>query len=182
MGFTSIVCAESEERVDSIGETKSIEHADQKNNAFSITGGNNKKTSGINHTGAGLFARKPKDNSYTAFVDGQLGNALLGLAFVIGMVLLSAWFVKRTNLVKYGQAQRLNLLSTFPLSAKEKVILIEVNGMEILLGVTAQNIQTLYAFEEKEKGAGIDRVISKDQVTSQSVGFSDKLKEMLERG
>lgn len=141
------------------------------------TNGQNKSSSLFNKNDTSLLLSKPKSKSYSPFVEGQLSNAVLGLVFVLGMVLLCAWFVKRTNLVRYGQEQKLKVVSSFPLSNKEKIILVEVNGIELLLGVTGQNIRTLYAFDEQDKMRQADT-----NPSANAVGFSDKLKEMLERG
>jgi len=139
--------------------------------------------------------------AYSPFVDEHLGNAVLGLAFVTGLVLVSAWLVKRTNLVRYGQGQQLKVLSSFPVSNKEKVILVQVNGVELLLGVTTQNIRTLHTFPVKHtpvdhKSSAVN-ASSESTYTDQSASsgisdlmgkskmagsFSEKLKEMVERG
>ena len=62
-------------------------------------------------------------------------------------------------------------LGVLPMGVKEKIILVEVGGKQILLGMTASNINTLATFDEpivEEK--------------SNNVGsFSQKLKDILQQ-
>ena len=72
----------------------------------------------------------------------------VGLALVatLALVFVAAWAFKRVG----GSAMRttgiIRVLAAAPLGTRERVLLIEVHGQQLLLGVTQQQVTALHAF------------------------------------
>ncbi|WP_018693097.1 flagellar biosynthetic protein FliO [Algicola sagamiensis] len=77
----------------------------------------------------------------------DIGMMLVSLLLIIGLILGLASLMKRFNLAMPGQ-QGMKIISTLPLGAKEKIIVIEVQGKQHALGITGQNINYLFPIEE----------------------------------
>ena len=101
----------------------------------------------------------------------QLIQVSLALAMVVALIYAVAWFIKRKQGVHGLSNIPMKTLGVLPMGVKEKIILVEVGGKQILLGMTASNINTLATFDEpivEEK--------------SNNVGsFSQKLKDILQQ-
>ena len=72
----------------------------------------------------------------------------LGLIFILIMIFSLAWFMKKmgyTNLTGQGQ---LKIIATLNLGQKEKIALIQVGQQQLLVGMTATQINTLHVLDE----------------------------------
>ncbi len=69
----------------------------------------------------------------------SLWSMLGALAFVVGIILLLAYVTKRLKLVTANQGG-IKTVSATPLGQKEKLVLVELEGQQYLLGVTSQQI------------------------------------------
>ena len=67
---------------------------------------------------------------------------LLSSLFVVALILVLAFMVKKTRL-KFGQDGHIQLLSALSVGPKEKVVMIEVQKRRLLLGVTPVNVRLL---------------------------------------
>ncbi|MGL4473513.1 MAG: flagellar biosynthetic protein FliO [Shewanella sp.] len=65
-----------------------------------------------------------------------------GLVVVLVVIFVLAWLVRRLNLVP-GQHGLIKTIAVTPLGQKEKLVLMELDGQQYLLGVTAHNISLL---------------------------------------
>lgn len=99
----------------------------------------------------------------------QLIQVSLALACVLGLIYAIAWFIKRKQVVHGFTNIPMKTLGVLPMGVKEKIVLVEVGGKQILLGMTASNINTLATFDEPI-------VVEKEQIAR---SFSQKLKEIL---
>ncbi|MCL1145255.1 flagellar biosynthetic protein FliO [Shewanella sp. 10N.261.52.F9] len=68
-----------------------------------------------------------------------LSSMVGGLIVVLILIFFLAYLVKRFNLVPSSQGV-LKTIAVTPLGQKEKLVLVEVNGQQYLLGVTQQQI------------------------------------------
>lgn len=68
-----------------------------------------------------------------------LSSMVGGLIVVLLLIFLLAYLVRRFNLVPSSQGV-LKTIAVTPLGQKEKLVLIEVNGQQYLLGVTPQQV------------------------------------------
>ncbi|MFT4926284.1 MAG: flagellar protein FliO/FliZ [Phenylobacterium sp.] len=74
-------------------------------------------------------------------------SVLISLFIVIGVMIVLAVFYKRMNLGFTG-SQAIKVVTTLPVGAKERILVIEVNGQQHLLGVTPQQINHLITLDE----------------------------------
>ncbi len=99
----------------------------------------------------------------------QLIQVCLALMAVLALIYALAWFVKRKQGVHGMGNLAMKTVAVLPMGVKEKIILVEVGGKQILLGMTPSNINTLATFDEP---------IISTQAQS-SVSFAQKLKDIL---
>ncbi len=94
-------------------------------------------------------------SSLNAFSLINVLNMLMGLVVVVALILGLAWVLK-----KYGRLPNQNLvdmkvLGGLSLGTREKAVLIEVENIRLLVGVTPGHIQTLHVLDGKAtKGMG----------------------------
>lgn len=79
-----------------------------------------------------------------------LSNMMGGLILVLVLIFVLAYIVKRLNLVPASNGV-LKMVAVTPLGQKEKVVLIEVDGQQYLLGVTAQQVNLIDKLDEAVK-------------------------------
>jgi len=75
-------------------------------------------------------------------------QTLIGLGVVIGLFLAMAWFMRRFSQGSGFGGKHIQLLAGVSLGAKEKLVIVEAGGQQLLLGVTSQQINTLHTFSE----------------------------------
>ena len=78
---------------------------------------------------------------------GKVVRVIVGLMIVVATILLLAVFYKRMNLGFPG-SRAIKVVTTLPLGTRERVVVIEINGQQHLLGVTANQINHLTTLEE----------------------------------
>ncbi len=75
----------------------------------------------------------------------SLGGSLL---IVIGAVILLGWLYSRLRFNSGGPDNLINIVGSRALGPKERIMLIEVGGQNLLVGMTATHVQTLHKFDE----------------------------------
>ena len=68
---------------------------------------------------------------------------VLGLGMVLAVIFALAWLAKRFNVNGTGTGAGMRVVGALALGPKEKLLLVEVDGKRLLLGVTAQQISLL---------------------------------------
>lgn len=81
-------------------------------------------------------------------VAGQLGQLLLGLLLVVGLIFLLAWLLRRVQRMTPRGGQVIRLLSTQMLGPRDRLVLVQVGSEQILLGVSAGRITPLHVLKE----------------------------------
>lgn len=72
----------------------------------------------------------------------------LGLALVVALILVAAWAMRRMVPGAAGGQSALRIVAALPLGPRERLLLVDVAGQQLLLGVTAQQINALHRFDE----------------------------------
>lgn len=89
-----------------------------------------------------------------------LGQTLLWLVVVVGLILVLAWLAKRLGGLQLQNAGAIKVLSMMPVGNKERIALVQVGDKQILLGIAPGRVNTLHVFEhavintELAEGAG----------------------------
>lgn len=78
----------------------------------------------------------------------QLGQLAFGLILVVGLIFLIGYVMRRTGPLAPRGGQQIKLISTLPLGPRDRLLLVDVGGKQLLLGASPGRINTLHAFDE----------------------------------
>ncbi|KQB53234.1 flagellar assembly protein FliO [Pseudomonas endophytica] len=79
---------------------------------------------------------------------GQLAQLVLGLLLVLGLIFALAWLLRRVQQAGPRQGQVIELISSRALSARDRLVLVQVGNEQILLGLTPGRITPLHVLKE----------------------------------
>lgn len=79
---------------------------------------------------------------------GYLMQVVGSLAIVFGAVVLMAIVVKRVNRSPSTGKANLSVMGSTSVGTREKVVLLNAAGQQILVGVAPGNVRTLHVFDE----------------------------------
>lgn len=102
----------------------------------------------------------------------HLLSVTLGLLAIIGLIFALSLFVKRFGTGSFAGNGQLKILSSLPLGTRERIVLVDVAGQQLLLGITPTAINTLHVFPEP--------VVVNNQHVAPS-DFSQKLMAILQQ-
>lgn len=114
-------------------------------------------------------ATPPELSTGGAFLQG-----LLGLLIVLAALMAFFWFMRRFSPGQSGAQGVVKVVGGVMLSTREKVVVVEVGDTWLLLGVGGGQVNTLHTLPRPE---GVSTATLQDPLS----GFSDKLKEVLQR-
>lgn len=75
---------------------------------------------------------------------GTLAQVVFGLAVVMGAIALTAWLARRYMPAVRGVGGLVKVVSGVMVGPKERVVVVEVGDTWLVLGVTAQQVNTLH--------------------------------------
>jgi len=103
----------------------------------------------------------------------QLASLIGGLALILVLIYGLSWFVKRFSQGGFLHNPTMKMISAMPLGTRERLMLVEVGGKQLLLGVTATQINTLHVFDEP--------VVQSEKTQAATSDFSQKLMAILQQ-
>ncbi len=118
-------------------------------------------------------APKPNLPPQTTSSASQLASLLGGLVLILVLIYGLSWFVKRFSQGGFMQNPSMKIVSAMPLGTRERLMLVDVGGKQLLLGVTATHINTLHVFDEP--------VVSTEKSQPVTSDFSQKLMAILQQ-
>lgn len=77
---------------------------------------------------------------------GQALQVLLGLLVVLGMIVAAAWAARRLQAIRPQGRGHIRIIEGMAVGTRDKLLLIEVDGRRVLLGMSPGRITTLHAF------------------------------------
>lgn len=80
--------------------------------------------------------------------NGKYLQIFIVLFSIIALIFAFSSLLKKFNFVTPAGNGAIHIVSTLPVGTREKITLIQLGEKQILLGVTAQTIQTLHVFEQ----------------------------------
>lgn len=98
---------------------------------------------------------------------GDVLNVVTNLAFIVVAVLVMAWLYRRAQRMKNQNGSVIHILATQPVGPKERVLLVEVAGQQLVLGLTASQIRTLHV---------LDQPLIQEQPRTPATGFAERLR------
>ncbi len=99
-------------------------------------------------------------------------TVMMGLGLVLLIILGCAWLVRRIGMVPSANTGHIKVLAVLSVGSKERITLIEVGGKQLLVGVTANQINTLHCFNEP--------VVDSTNIKNNSE-FAQKLHQLMSR-
>lgn len=91
---------------------------------------------------------------------------IASFSIVIFVILALAWMVKKSGRLGTSGNNVLKIVSSLSLGMREKVVVINYDGVNILIGVAPGHIRTLHVLE------GVKPVEKKEEVTVDKEGFA----------
>ena len=125
---------------------------------------------------AGAFAAEPVASATTSAAQtsliGQLAQLGLGLVLVVGLIFLMGYLMRRVGPLAAQGGQHIRIVSNLPLGPRDRLILVDVGGKQMLLGASPGRISTLHVFEEP---------VAEIPVETVDGDFARKLQALLKR-
>ena len=78
----------------------------------------------------------------------SLFGAVFALLLVLALIVGLGWLLKRMPGSGFRPAEGMKLVASLNVGARERLVVVEVNGQQLLLGVTANGITTLHVLPE----------------------------------
>lgn len=85
-------------------------------------------------------------------VGGGMLQALAGLLVVVGLIFLLAWAARRIGLQRLTGSGVVKVVSSTAVGTRERVVVVEVAGNWLVLGVTASQVNTLHTLPAQAAG------------------------------
>jgi flagellar protein FliO/FliZ len=85
-------------------------------------------------------------------------SVMIAIGFMAILLILSILIRRRSHAIRRDDIHAVKILSTLALSAKEKILLLEVQDQKILVGVTANQISNLFSFDDKRADLAFEDV------------------------
>lgn len=104
----------------------------------------------------------------------QLLQLAVGLGVVVGLIFLLGYLMRRVGPLAPQGGQHIKLVSSLPLGPRDRLLLVDVGGTQMLLGTSPGRINTLHVFEQP--------VADLASATTGNSDFARKLQAMLKRG
>lgn len=94
----------------------------------------------------------------------------LALLFILGIILVLSWLVKRLNGINFSTSKGFQLIASMTLGPKEKLMLVQVGGRYLLMGVGSASVTMLHDFgQDLPQGFEPDKKQSLGELIKSSV-------------
>ncbi len=103
---------------------------------------------------------------------GTLTQLVLGMILVLGLIVLSAWVLRRFNRFQSAASGQLKVVGGLSMGARERVVLVQVGEQQLLLGVAPGRVQTLHVLDEPLSD-------NASQTSPGDTGFAQRLQNVL---
>lgn len=100
----------------------------------------------------------------------SVGTSLI--VIVLAIVALG-WLFSRSRSLSGGRSDVINVVASRALGTRERLLLVEVADQQLLVGMTANQVQTLHVF---------DKPVATEDTTPPAVGFAGRLKAAILEG
>ena len=97
---------------------------------------------------------------------GDIVSLLISMLIVVAVIVVLGWLYSRSRFVG-GGGDVIQVVASRALGTKERLLVIEVADQQLLVGMTATNVQTLHVF---------DKPVVIDRAPVDSSGFASRLR------
>ncbi|MBX9609881.1 MAG: flagellar biosynthetic protein FliO [Gammaproteobacteria bacterium] len=91
---------------------------------------------------------------------GHAAQVVLGLLVVLGMILAAAWAARRLQVIRPRAAGRIRVLEGLAVGTRDKLLLVEVEGRRMLLGLSPGRIALLSELGSGEAAPAFDQALA----------------------
>jgi flagellar protein FliO/FliZ len=91
----------------------------------------------------------PESSGLTGLV-----QVISGLAIVLAAIAAVAWLLRRIGPLGQSAGHLIKVVATLPVSTKERLVLIEIQGEWLLLGVAPGRVSMLHRLDKPEQAPG----------------------------
>ena len=92
------------------------------------------------------------------------------LVLVLGIILVVGWLYSRAQGIRGGNNDAINIVAAQSLGPKERILVVDIAGEQLVLGMTSTQISALHVLKGR---------VEKNAVTSASGGFADRFRDAL---
>ena len=110
----------------------------------------------------------------------ELPTVVFTLFLLIVGIFVLAWLARRYGTFGLTKGDRIEVKSSIPVGARERVSLIEVDGQKLLIGVTGQQVSLLHAFPERDD-EDRSKVDADDPKLLAKSPFAEKLMSVMQK-
>ena len=103
----------------------------------------------------------------------EIINTALSLLLIIGAIMALAWLLSRLQGGRSNNGGLINVVASHALGAKERLLLVDVGGRQLIVGVTASQISTLHVLDEP---------LNVEATSLERTNFSDRLRKAIKAG
>jgi len=110
-------------------------------------------------------------------------QAASGLAVVLALIFLCAWTARRLGLQKHNSGRLVKVVASTAIGQRERVVVVEIGGTWLTLGVTPGQIQPLHSMPAQELPEDPRLPIRQGAIAAGNAAsaFAQKLRESLGR-
>jgi flagellar protein FliO/FliZ len=110
-------------------------------------------------------------------------QAASGLAVVLALIFLCAWAARRLGLQKHNSGRLVKVIASTSIGQRERVVVVEIGGTWLALGVTPGQIQSLHSMPAQELAEDAKLPTGRGAIaaTNAAGAFAQKLRESLGR-
>ncbi len=78
---------------------------------------------------------------------GELGRVILSLVGIIAMILVAGWLTRRMQRRPGTGGRRIRCVESFAVGTRERVLLLDVDGKRLLIGMGSGGMRTLHVYD-----------------------------------
>ena len=99
-------------------------------------------------------------------------ETLLGLVLVLVIIAFLAWLLRKSGSFQSSSTGDMHIISSLALGPRERAVLLKIGEQQILVGVTAQHVQTLHILEKN---------IDAQNKSNTPPHFAERLQKMMQQ-
>jgi len=107
-------------------------------------------TSALAPNTSSLVSKNPSSaaDSSSIVTGGNIVQVVLSLVFIIVLIYVGAWYIRRMQLLNAVPGQSLHVVAALSVGARERVVLVQVGEQQMLLGVAPGRVNCLQNYSE----------------------------------